>query len=156
MIAGLSMAPDRLEVKRMSHESIDSVWLIPVITLARLIGQTCEFLRLLSSDPGMSFAMQEPWPWEAFILCLNWSWRKTSLHILIINGYKRPFLWSNQILQWSACHLLIGKGRYLCAEGQLELNPYTLFQASSAKKVTSWESSSFWKPADISCSSNFY
>jgi len=31
--------------------------------------------------------------------------------------------------------------KVLCAEGQLELNTFTLFQASSAKKVTSWESS---------------
>lgn len=97
MIAGLSMAPERLGFKNMNHERRDFVWLMSVITLARLIGQTCEFLRFLSSQPGLTFAMQKPWPWEAFSLYLNWSWRKTSLWILIISGYKRPFPWPNQI-----------------------------------------------------------
>lgn len=47
------MAPDRLRVKGMSHESRDFVGLMSVVTLARLIGQICEFLRFLSSHPGL-------------------------------------------------------------------------------------------------------
>lgn len=133
VIAGLSMAPGRLRVKGMSHESRDFVGLMSVVTLARLNGQICEFLRFLSSHPGLTFARQEPWPWEAFSLYLNWSWRKTSLHILIKSGYKRPFPWSNQILRWSACHLLIWKGRHLCAESQLKLNTYYSKQAQLRK-----------------------
>lgn len=130
VVAGLNTVSDRLEVKSMRHESRDVLWLMSMITLAKLIGQTCEFLRFLNSHPGLTFAMQEPWPWEAFSLYLNWSWRKTSLHILMKRGYKRPFPWSDQIVRWSACHLLTCKERYLSAEGQLELIAYTLYTIS--------------------------
>lgn len=111
VIAGLSTALGRLGVKSMSHESKDLVWLMSVITPARLTGQTREFLSFLSSHPELTFAVQEPWPWEAFGLRLNWSWRKPSLYILTKSGDTRPFPWSNQTLQWSACHLLIWKRR---------------------------------------------